>query len=333
MKNTYVIGKKVRFLLSEKSLERISDGTKTSLRTPASFCLKLLLENQGKLVTHDQLYYSGWECFGMTASLSVLHNTIYYLRKNLNEIGGFDGKIIETINRRGFVFSLKVNVSSTVLDQENTDIHDYLTGNINENQGDVKSDGVLIANSDTQIPSLKDNGITDEMYLDEIKNDTYEIPNDSKFLNVSSSKEKTNLTPAVSGSEKEEGSNYFYVTSLTRNITIIKSVVFFSWLALMFFVFFSNSFVTNSFPSSYSYSGKLEGCDVYQNNLSYDFKNLHAVDYIRNYCKSERYLYISYYPYINKLSAINCRRKVTLFSNDVCFSNYFIFKNNGLKHV
>ncbi len=333
MKNTYVIGRKVRFILSEKSLERISDGTKISLRTPASFCLKLLLENQGKLVTHDELYYSGWQCFGMTASLSVLHNTIYYLRKNLNEIGGFDNKIIETINRRGFVFSLKVNVYSAMFDPENTDVQDYLSESMQNNPDSMNSGKTFTEKSIYQIPSLKDKSTIDEKTLDTNNIDKHELPNEVRWLETSSSKEKNEkklIKPAYISKIKSR-INLFTFISLNKKITITKFVFFWLWLAALYFI--SNLFMTDSFPSSYSYKGKLEGCDVYQNNSSYDFNNLKLVDYLRNYCKSERSLYITYYPYTNKLSTINCRKKITFISNDICFSNYFIFNNNGLKNV
>ncbi|WP_367395726.1 transcriptional regulator [Pantoea sp. Ep11b] len=105
MGKCYIIERRVRFILSEMSLQRISDGTRVRLRTPAAICLKLLLEKKGDIVTHNDLYHSCWEDFGMPASQNVLHNTIYSLRKALSETGYFESKIIQSINRRGFIFN------------------------------------------------------------------------------------------------------------------------------------------------------------------------------------------------------------------------------------
>lgn len=335
MKTTYIIGKKARFVLSEKSLERISDGKKISLRTPASFCLKLLLENQGKLVTHEELYHSGWQCFGMTASLSVLHNTIYYLRKNLNDVGDFDNKIIETINRRGFVFSLKVDVYSTTIEPEDTTVQDgqnYSPESIQENPGSMISVEALTENPVYPIPSLKDTSTVSEKALPASNIDKHEILNETRAPIINATEDKNDIIKDRYVSKYSR--NYFsFFVSLSKNRSCMNFVFFGFFLPLFLLVFFSKVSTIYSFPSSYSHKGKLESCDVYQNNLSYDFNNLIQVDYLRNYCKSERTLYITYYPYTNKMSAINCRRKITLFSDDVCFSNYFIFNNNGLKNV
>lgn len=115
MKRTFLIDDSIKFIVSEKKLIQIIDGSALKLRVPAAFCLALLIEKQGELVTHQELYDYGWQRFGMSVSASVLHNTIFYLRQALSNFGGFDTSIIETIPRRGFVLSGKVNIQHKTL--------------------------------------------------------------------------------------------------------------------------------------------------------------------------------------------------------------------------
>ncbi|MGD9425662.1 hypothetical protein ACLHDD_11015 [Pantoea sp. NSTU24] len=85
-------------------------------------------------------------------------------------------------------------------------------------------------------------------------------------------------------------------------------------------------------PGNYVHTGKLGACEVYQNNRAYDFKKLKLVDYLSRFCKEPRVLYLTNYPYSNKVSAINCREKISLFSDDICYSNYFIYNDTGYNY-
>lgn len=339
MKNSYIIGKRVKFVLSEKSLEKMSDGHKVKLRAPASFCLKLLLENHGKMVTHDELCYSGWERFGMAASLSVLHNTIYYLRKMLNETGEFDSNIIETINRRGFVFSLKINVESETLYYENIQtlkgeksISDDSVSNQHNMSPDIEAEKESVSHD----ASKESTGFLNKNTLSGAEVSSYQIFGENEWQHSNPVSEiyaakKVALNLAGSSTENyckrvfQYGKNKIYAVIIMAFL-LVSSVL----TGLIVFTVF---FVKDSSLSSYVYMGKLGMCDVYQNNRVYEFNNLRSADYLREYCKENRSLYITFYPYTNKISAINCKSKISFFSDDICFSNYFIFKNNGLKDV
>lgn len=339
MKNAYIIGSRVRFVLSEKSLERMSDGHKVKLRAPASFCLKLLLENHGKMVTHDELCYSGWERFGMAASLSVLHNTIYYLRKMLNETGEFDSNIIETINRRGFVFSLKINVESEKLHYES--IQD-LEGEKKPSDESVLNQKNVPTEINNEKKSVSNEGAKE---FTDFSNATVLIGPEMRSYKIFGDNDWQHLNPVSEVYDENKGAvnlaatkteSYFKKIFQYRKNKIYSAFIVFFLLVLSVFtgmITFTGFFEKDSSLSSYVYMGKLEMCDVYQNNKAYDFSNLRSADYLRGYCKENRSLYITYYPYTNKLSAINCKSKISLFSDDICFSNYFIFKNNGLKNV
>ncbi|MDI3438275.1 winged helix-turn-helix domain-containing protein [Erwinia sp. V90_4] len=110
MDRVFIINDAFKFTLSENKVVAIgNDKRVVKLRASASFCFALLLDKQGELVTHNELYAYAWERFKMPSSINVLHNTIFYLRKSMFEIG-LDGNLIETIPRRGFVLSRKISV-------------------------------------------------------------------------------------------------------------------------------------------------------------------------------------------------------------------------------
>lgn len=338
MKDVYIIGRGVKFVLSEKSLQRMSDGYTVKLRAPASFCLKVLLDNQGNMVTHDELCYSGWERFGMAASLSVLHNTIYYLRKMLNDTGEFDNKIIETINRRGFVFSLKISVESETLNSESNQNREGEKGSSDKfilNEDDVSSEK---ENKKEQLPhdaSTEFAYFSYQTVLNPIEISDHQNFGDNNYYQLNPASDIYENKKVVDNTQKIPTTDFLrdYLQSKKSFICVVFLSSFFIILSVpLGVIFFKDSFQKESSVSSYMYKGKLDMCDVYQNNESYDFNDLRLADYLRGYCKENRSLYVTFYPYTNKLSAINCIRKISFFSDDICFSNYFIFKNNGLKN-
>lgn len=339
MKNAYVIGKHVRFVLSEKSLERISDGHKVKLRAPASFCLTLLLENQGSMVKHDELCYYGWERFGMAASLSVLHNTIYYLRKVLNETGKFDSNIIETINRRGFIFSLKISVESEVLNHKNSETLESEAdepNNIISNKYEASFEKKIEKESFDQDLLKGFIGFSNQTILTgkEISNYQFFGENEWEQLNPASEiYENKKVTVDIKKSSTEDRLKKVFKFKRNGSCEFIFMAIFAVLSCLMGLIIFTGHSVKDSSVSSYVYMGKLDMCDVYQNNVAYNYTNLRAADYLRGFCKEKRSLYLTFYPYTNKLSAINCKAKISFFSDDICFSNYFIFDNKGLKSV
>ncbi|MFB6328414.1 transcriptional regulator [Pantoea deleyi] len=339
MNSVYIIGRRVKFVLSEKSLERTSDGHKVKLRSPGSFCLQLLLENHGKMVTHDELCYFGWERFGMAASLSVLHNTIYYLRKMLNETGEFNSNIIETIHRRGFVISLKINVESEKLyseiiqtvENEKDPVGEYFLKQ-NNISVDIKTEKEEISHD----ASGEFTGFSNKTLLIGAEVGSYKFYAESDWLHSNPAsniyeEKKVDVDLAAPSTESYFKRIFHYRKNKICAVVIMAFLLISSVLTGL--IALNVFFAKDSSLSSYVYMGKLEKCDVYQNNRAYDFNNLWSADYLRGYCQENRSLYITFYPYTNKLSAINCKNKVSFFSDDICFSNYFIFKNNGFKNV
>lgn len=332
MKRVYLIDDNVKFIISEQCLINTSNGSKEKLRSSAAFCLLLLLESHGRLVSHNELYEFGWERFGMTASLNVLHNTIFYLRKMLNKAGGYDSGIIETIHRRGFIFNPKVNVKLAEISiPEDNDISFDMESNEGEFDGIInqvdsefneKSKHELEnfnLNDESNITSISD-GYLNTNSLNEVQHGETSLENECIDRYKISLKETNER-------KINEETNNVEKKGRARHITLIR-VLSIGTLLITFSIFLIGVIGKVLNPIDYIYSGKLGQCNIYQNSSAYEFKLTSQMDYFINACKTPRVLYVTKYPYANNLSVISCLNKVTIFSNDVCLSNYFILRNS-----
>lgn len=343
MKRIYLIGDNVKFILSEKCLIRLDNGSKVKLRASAAFCLLLLLENHGKLVTHDELYKFGWERFGMTASLNVLHNTIFYLRKMLNQAGGFKSGIIETIHRRGFIFNLQVAVALTYINMDTPDEDEELKAEDHELLNDEADSSQYAENPPDRARKAADDQPDASGAEDKSAGNVHQAAADE--LSPTKPDMKAEYSPLAGPQSTTPHVTWVhYSTAVKTGVqqpdflhekrTVKKSrwhKLTFSFSILIIFVCTFLTYQSVS-PGNYIYSGKLDQCEVYQNNRAYKFQNLKMVGYLAAFCQKPRILYLTSYPYTNKMSAINCRDKISLLSDDICYSNYFIYKNIGYNY-
>ncbi len=81
---SYIIGEDVVFTPSQRMIVDRLNSKEVKLHVPASCCLEILLNNQGKIVSQDQLILCGW---GEKRNAGVSPNTYYqcilHLRKSL----------------------------------------------------------------------------------------------------------------------------------------------------------------------------------------------------------------------------------------------------------
>ncbi|WP_210487743.1 winged helix-turn-helix domain-containing protein [Pantoea ananatis] len=199
MKRIFTIDNSVIFIVSEKKLIRLNDDCTAKLRTPAALCLTALLENQGSLVTHKNLFYLGWECFGMSASLNVLHNTIFYLRKHLSKMG-FKSNIIQTIPRRGFVISNNIEVKKE-LPGKLADNEFIL--NERKDEPDI-GDDLSVSSKILQSSKSRDQlNFTSLTYIPGVDDDNYNDANDKlNFLELENSILKKLLSEVIVNNEE-----------------------------------------------------------------------------------------------------------------------------------
>lgn len=93
----FLINNKIDFNVAERTL---SHGSETRLLSnPASRLLLVLIENDNRPVSRDDLLKKVWEDYGLPASGNSLTNNISILRRNLSELGEDD--LIHTIPKQG----------------------------------------------------------------------------------------------------------------------------------------------------------------------------------------------------------------------------------------
>lgn len=72
------------------------------LTTPASRCLRLLLENAPSVVSQQTFFQKVWEEDGMVVSANTLYQNISIIRRGLRTVGENEDTLIITVPRRGF---------------------------------------------------------------------------------------------------------------------------------------------------------------------------------------------------------------------------------------
>ena len=112
----YVINDCIDFRAGQNQLVLKGSGIAAKLTYPAARCLELILEQQGKIVSHAELYQKVWEERGVNTTPNTLYQNISLIRRALKEMIPDGDKLINTIPRRGFrvhfdVVVKKVNVS------------------------------------------------------------------------------------------------------------------------------------------------------------------------------------------------------------------------------
>ncbi|WP_075181767.1 transcriptional regulator [Pantoea sp. 1.19] len=284
MKRVFLLDEKIEFIVSEKKLIRMADAYTIRLRAPAAFCLLLLIERQGELVAHSDLCHYGWERFGMNVSPNVLHNTMFYLRKSLSDVGDFDAGLIETIPRRGFVLSAKTRVTRAGVqgDEWSNDTAEEADAHDASDASDAHDDGASDSEADWQAGEAPEHH---------------------------------------AGAAPPTGRRRARRYAVGLAALAVLSVILLGVLAVLLF---SRSL----FPQQYAYAGQLDACDVYQNKLGRHVADMKLSRDLRPFCQQKRYLYVTSYLYSNRVSAITCKSKITLFSEDECISNYYIYRNN-----
>ncbi len=98
------------YLVFEPDKKTISHkDRKTTIGASASMCPELLIENVGRLVTHQQFYDYVWRRFGTEPASTSIYQNISALRRALIKIG-YEEDIIRTMPRKGFLLSPKTTI-------------------------------------------------------------------------------------------------------------------------------------------------------------------------------------------------------------------------------
>jgi DNA-binding winged helix-turn-helix (wHTH) protein len=105
----YLINNCVEFRPEENLLYSRENGERITLFFAASRCLQLLLNQQGKLVSQQELFDIGWNRNGGSVSNNTFYQNILMLRKGLKLVG-CEQTVIKTVPRKGLTIPLSVAV-------------------------------------------------------------------------------------------------------------------------------------------------------------------------------------------------------------------------------
>ncbi|STW80490.1 transcriptional regulator CadC [Klebsiella michiganensis] len=101
MEKTYTINGIITFIPQRGALILIADETKTvSLNMPASRCLLLLIQQDGKTVARETFFEEVWIKHGSQVTSNGFYQNISLLRRAFKELG-MEGDIIITLPRVG----------------------------------------------------------------------------------------------------------------------------------------------------------------------------------------------------------------------------------------
>ncbi|WP_058914031.1 winged helix-turn-helix domain-containing protein [Entomohabitans teleogrylli] len=105
----FVIDNKFLFTPQKNSIKNIETGQETTLNSPAARCLETLARNR-RLVTHDELYISGWGNSEKEPAPNTLYQNILLIRKAFKELSGTSKDYVITVPRKGFIFDEDVHI-------------------------------------------------------------------------------------------------------------------------------------------------------------------------------------------------------------------------------
>ncbi|MGL4724685.1 MAG: winged helix-turn-helix domain-containing protein [Scandinavium sp.] len=108
---TFIIDKDIYFRPDDGAIWRCGSEQETKYLTPAnSRLLTFLIEQQGLILSRDEIFIAVWDKHGLRSSNHTLNQYISYLRKTFADFG-LTTPLIKTIPKTGFIFSGDIAVT------------------------------------------------------------------------------------------------------------------------------------------------------------------------------------------------------------------------------
>ena len=145
----FTIEETLRFCPEKNTLYNISTQEGVSILSTASGCFRLLIEEQGNILTKEQLIEQVWGTRGIVISHNTFYQTMLNLRRGL-ENAGMQNDIISTHYGKGVSISKNIKILSSsyesaellqevIEDQKNTLTGVIITDAIDEPEGSPSS--------------------------------------------------------------------------------------------------------------------------------------------------------------------------------------------------
>ncbi|HIA3600357.1 TPA: winged helix-turn-helix domain-containing protein, partial [Klebsiella pneumoniae] len=83
----YTIEGNIHFCPNENTLRNVIDGRTVTLLSTASECFKILIENQGRVISRDEMKELVWGKRGVIVSSNTFYQNMLNLRRGLEKVG------------------------------------------------------------------------------------------------------------------------------------------------------------------------------------------------------------------------------------------------------
>lgn len=290
MRSVYIINGNIVFFPRTHIISLIDGGSKVLLSIPASLCFRVLIENQGCIVSHSELLDRVWTERGINVNNNTLYQNIFLLRKALSSINENAKGIITTVSRRGFL---------------------------------IRADIKILYHQEYYIPEPKDS--SDEFEYgenDDLESGSSLVKEEDKLADEISYRIK-DLYPV--GSSLKNESLVTKIRQMLNKSWLNKIIIFFCIILTVIFSFHLTVPAYNNIFELYKKIETNDQCEVLtNNNIDISIDNLLGI--LRNVgvsCSQKKYVYVSYNYPLERMSIIVCKNdNSNKFKH--CYSYFYI---------
>jgi len=298
-----------------------SSESHVQISTPASYCFQLLIEKQGELVSHDELYQYAWRQFGMEATANTLYQNISIIRRSLDACG-LHQDIIRTMPRRGFILSPAVEIFhkrtrdlTSEIELVKDETSDYFTVNqhidvlTNSPDDRKKSEFNISKNNASNVDIAPETHQSEDRILSERLSDQESRHHAVPLLNKLFS--SAIINPSILGN------------------SILVSLVIAALASVIYLVveLNLNQHLKNI---NYVYLTSEKGCDYFINRDGEDDqRSIKLLSTLQKQCSFGKYVYLTKYTEGGFISIISCKKPLSYFDGTLCISEYINSENGG----
>lgn len=109
----YTIEGNIHFCPNENTLRNVIDGRTVTLLSTASECFKILIENQGRVISRDEMKELVWGKRGVIVSSNTFYQNMLNLRRGLEKVGA-GKRLISTHYGKGVTIDNGLDITPIV---------------------------------------------------------------------------------------------------------------------------------------------------------------------------------------------------------------------------
>lgn len=337
MSRIIILNDIIKFEPEKKNL--VSRDALVHISAPASYCFQLLIEKQGELVTHEELYQYAWRQFGMEATANTLYQNISVIRRGLDKCG-LQEDIIRTMPRRGFILSpaVKIQYSRTRDLTSNNMIQGYHDTPLDEASADNPLSGVTDAVSGPQEPCK----LNKDKLASSSSDNTFSAPLSANHeASIDSQRAHTYSGKTVmreDAGSRPGGIHYLghevndRLKSLFSRDALLSGMILlfiggsaYFGLKLLIIIFFNSDLQ----EINYTYLTDYNGCKYYTNEDGETGRlATESIHQLGGSCQFNKYKYFTKFKDGNAISLISCRRKLNYFTGENCTAEFITGLND-----